>query len=375
MVLTTYLGDVWIADGLDDALNEVTWRRIATGLYEPMGVEVVDGAIYVIARDRIMRLRDLNGDMETDYYETFYADKDVSDFFHSFAFGLQADAEGNFYYAKSGQYTNNATPGDWFGLLRTGTGGTVATGFRTPNGLTVAPDGRVFVTDNQGNWTPANEINLVEPGKFYGYVNNFAERGWSPDGLDVAIPEGEWSAVIDTVAVPDSFTEPVIWLPQEFDNSPGGGIWTDANWGPLGDRMLNTSFGKGWAYYLMFDEVDGVTQAAAAALPFQFDAGTQRVRVNPADGQIYLTGLTGWDDGFATRYAHLDRIRYRGGEGQYVTETHVKPDGIEFTFNFPVDAAAASDTSRYDVSAMGLQMAAPVRLLRLVRGASRRART
>ena len=61
--------------------------------------------------------------------------------------------------------------------------------------------------------------------------------------------------------------------------------------------MLNTSFGKGWAYYLMFDEVDGVTQAAAAALPFQFEAGTQRVRVNPADGQIYLTGLTGWDDG------------------------------------------------------------------------------
>ena len=102
MVLTTYLGDVWVADGLDDTLDEVTWRRIATGLYEPMGAEVVDGDIYVIARDRIVRLRDLNGDMETDYYETFYADKDVSDFFHSFAFGLQADAEGNLYYAKSG---------------------------------------------------------------------------------------------------------------------------------------------------------------------------------------------------------------------------------------------------------------------------------
>ena len=350
MVLTTYLGDVWVADGLDDTLAEVTWRRIATGLYEPMGVEVVDGVIYVAARDRIVRLHDLNGDMETDYYETFYADKDVSDFFHSFAFGLQADAEGNLYYAKSGQYTNNATPGDLVRVTPDGTGGTIATGFRTPNGLTVAPDGRVFVTDNQGNWTPANEINLVEPGKFYGYVNNIAERGWSPDGLDVEIPEGEWSTVIDTAAVPDSFTEPVIWLPQEFDNSPGGGIWTDASWGPLGDRMLNTSFGKGWAYYLMFHEVDGVTQAAAAALPFQFDAGTQRVRVNPADGQIYLTGLTGWDDGFATRYAHLDRIRYTGGEGQYVTETHVKSDGIEFTFNFPVDAAAASDTSRYDVT-------------------------
>lgn len=349
LVLATYPGDVWIADGLDGALDAVEWRRIATGLYEPMGVEVAGGAIYVTARDRILRLRDLNGDMETDYYETFYADKDVSDFFHSFSFGLQTDAAGNFYYAKSGQYTNNALPGDLVRVAPDGTGGTIATGFRTPNGLTVAPDGRVFVTDNQGNWTPANKISLVEPGKFYGYVNNFAERGWSPGGLDVEIPEEEWYAVIDTAAVPDAFTEPALWLPQEFDNSPGGGIWTDPDWGPLGDRMLHTSFGKGWAYYLMFDEVDGVTQAAAAALPFQFDAGTQRVRVNPADGQIYLTGLTGWDDGFATRYAHLDRIRHTGGAGRHVTGTRVTSDGLEFVFNFPVDAAA-SDPARYEVS-------------------------
>ena len=349
LALTTYPGDVWIADGLDAGLDAVQWRRIATGLYEPMGVEVVDGVLYVAARDRILRLRDLNGDMEIDYYETFYADQDVSDFFHSFAFGLQVDAAGNFYYAKSGQYTDNALPGDLVRVTPDGTGGTIATGFRTPNGLTVAPDGRVFVTDNQGNWTPANKISLVEPGKFYGYVNNFAERGWSPGGLDIAIPEGEWHAVIDTAAVPDTFTEPVLWLPQEFDNSPGGGIWTDPNWGPLGNRMLHTSFGKGWAYYVMFDETEGVTQAAAAALPFQFDAGTQRVRVNPADGQIYLTGLTGWDDGFATRYAHLDRIRYTGGAGRYVTETRVTSDGLEFVFNFPVDEAA-SDPARYEVS-------------------------
>ena len=350
LVLTTYAGDVWIARGIDESLDRIVWKRIATGLYEPMGVEVVDGEVYVTARDRILRLHDLDGDEETDFYESFYADRDVSGFFHSFAFGLQADGEGNLYYAKSGQYTDNAHPGDLVKVGPDGSGRTIATGFRTPNGLTVSPDGRVFVTDNQGNWTPANEINLVEPGKFYGYVNNFAQRGWSPDGVEVTFPEGTWSVMLDTLNIPTSFTEPVIWLPQEFDNSPGGGIWTHPDWGPLGGRFLHTSFGKGWAYYVMLDEVNGVTQASAAALPFQFDAGTQRVRVNPVDGQVYLTGLTGWDDGFATRYAHLDRIRYRGGEGRYVTRTRVRPGGIEFTFNGPVDRERASDPERFEVS-------------------------
>ena len=352
LVLATYTGDVWVASGLDADLDAIAWQRVATGLYEPMGLEIVDGDIHVAARDRIVRLRDRNGDGETDFYESFYADRDVSDFFHAFAFGLQRDRQGRFYYAKSGQYTSNATPGNLVRVAPDGSRGeTIATGFRTPNGVTVAPDGRVFVSDNQGNWTPANEINLVRPDRFYGYVPNVATRQWAPGGMDVEIPEGRNDVTIEAVAVPPGFTEPVLWLPQEFDNSPGGGTWSAPSWGPLGNRFIHTSFGKGWMYHVMLQEVGEVTQGAAVALPFQFDAGTQRASVNPADGQIYVTGLTGWDDGFATRYGHLSRVRYRGGQGRLLTDVKVRPGGVALTFNFAVDAGMAADPARYEALA------------------------
>jgi len=97
------------------------------------------------------------------------------------------------------------------------------------------------------------------------------------------------------VKPPTSFDQPIIWMPQEFDNSSSAQVWVDdARFGPLSGRLLHTSFGKGWMYYLMLQEVGAVAQAAIVALPFQFDAGLMRARVNPADGQVYAVGLSGW---------------------------------------------------------------------------------
>ncbi|MEZ4701817.1 MAG: DUF6797 domain-containing protein [Rhodothermales bacterium] len=350
LVLATYLGDIWIASGLDAGLETVRWQRIATGLYEPMGVRVVDGQIYVTARDRIVRLHDLNGDGETDFYESFYADHDVSSFFHSFAFGLQTDAEGNFYYSKAGQYTDNASPGN---LMKVSPDGrraeTLATGFRTPNGVTVSPEGRVYVSDNQGNWMPGNKINQIKPGGYYGYVPNIYSSQWSPDGKPS--PTGKYPYFMgpDEMEMPATFDEPMVWMPQELDNSPGGGTWSAAAWGPLGNRFIHSSFGKGWLYHVMPQDVGDLTQGAVVPLPFQFETGLQRVRSNPADGQIYTTGLTGWDDGFATKYGALYRVRYNGRAGALLVGARTTSAGVELAFNTAVDAAAAVDVANYEV--------------------------
>ena len=82
----------------------LTWRRIASGLFQPLGLKIVDGQIYVGCRDQVVRLRDLNGDGETDFYECFNSDHQVTEHFHEFAMGLQVDAEGNFYYAKAARH-------------------------------------------------------------------------------------------------------------------------------------------------------------------------------------------------------------------------------------------------------------------------------
>jgi hypothetical protein len=92
-------GDVWQVDGLMEASGTLSWKRIASGLFQPLGIKVVDGQIYVTCRDQLVRLHDLNGDGETDFYESFNSDHQVTDHFHEFAMGLQTDKEGNFYYA------------------------------------------------------------------------------------------------------------------------------------------------------------------------------------------------------------------------------------------------------------------------------------
>jgi cytochrome c5 len=347
-IVSTYAGDVWMAEGIDDDLDEIRWQRIATGLYDPFGVKIKDGQIYVICRDRIMRLNDLNGDGETDFYETFFADTDVSDVpVQAYNFSLETDSEGNFLFAKAGQYTHNDEPGN---LIRVSADGktqqSVAIGFRAPNGVTVDPTDRIFVGDNQGNWMPANKINMIEEGGFYGYIPSI---GSSNNGHKEYRMRHSLSKYPGEV-LPLSFDEPIVWMPQAFDNSPGNGAWTPKEWGPLGDRLVHTSFGKGWAYYVVIDEVDDTTtQAAVSALPFQFDSGTQRAAVSPADGQYYLAGVTGWDDAFAQKYGSFDRIRYTGGEGFVMDAVNVRSNGIAITFNQVLNAEVASQSENYMV--------------------------
>ncbi|HTE30375.1 MAG TPA: DUF6797 domain-containing protein, partial [Chryseolinea sp.] len=162
LIIGTYMGDIWRATGIDSTLKNIEWQRIATGLFEPMGIKVVNDQVYVTTRNGITILRDLNGDNETDFYENFHSDHDISAFFHAFNFGLETDKEGNFYYVKPGQYTNNRDPGN---VIKVSPDGkkweSIATGFRVDNGITITPDDKIFVSDNQGNWTPANKINYI----------------------------------------------------------------------------------------------------------------------------------------------------------------------------------------------------------------------
>lgn len=344
-VVTTYTGDVWIVSGLDAGLEHVTWSRFAAGLYEPFGAQVIDGTIYVTCRNGIVRLHDLNRNGQADFYETFYADTDVSTFFHGFNFDLQVDGDGNFYYTKPGEYTDYKQPGSVVKISPDGqTASVYCTGFRVPNGMAMLPDGRMTVGDNQGNWMPASKISLVHPGGFYGYVQTLQGGGafgdhWAPDGGRID-PK--------SVQPPKTFDQPMIWMPQEFDSSSGGQVWAgNPRFGPLSGRLLHTSFGKGWMYYVMMHDVGDVSQAAIVKLPFQFDAGIMRARVNPADGQVYATGLSGWQGPPDGKDGCLQRVRYTGRPIKLLDDVQVKPDGIELKFNFALGKDSALDASSY----------------------------
>ena len=75
LAVGTLSGDIWIVSGINDDLENVTWQRFAAGLYEPMGMKVVDGILTVGCRGRIVKLHDYNNDGEADFYEAFHNER------------------------------------------------------------------------------------------------------------------------------------------------------------------------------------------------------------------------------------------------------------------------------------------------------------
>ncbi|MDV6032829.1 MAG: hypothetical protein F9B45_22640 [Phycisphaera sp. RhM] len=333
-VVTTHGGDVYLVDGIDETLQKVTWKRFAAGLFEPFGVRVIADTIYVTCRDGIKRLHDYDANDEADFVEAFWIDDDVSSMFHAYNFDLQTDSEGNFYFAKAGQYTQHRRPGTIMKIPpEGGTADVVAWGLRTPNGMGKLADDRFTVSDNQGPWMPAGKISLVKPNGFFG-------------NMPINTQQDQWLRGRHGGELPDTFDEPLIWMPQELDNSCGGQVWAgDERWGPLAGRLIHSSFGKGWLYYLSLQEIDGQTQASIISLPHQWDAGVMRLRVNPKDGQMYGTGLSGWQGPNGGKDGCLQRLRFTGRQARIIDRVRVVPNGIELTFNFEVSAEAGDPDS------------------------------
>ncbi len=328
----TWQGDVWLVDGLGGNLTAFSWKRIASGLFQPLGLKIVDDQIYVTCRDQITVLRDLNGDGETDFYENFNNDAQVTEHFHEFAMDLQTDGEGNFYYAKGGRHAKDALVLQHGTLLRVSKDGKrtelVASGFRAPNGVCVNGDGTFIVSDQEGHWTPENRINWVRPGRFYGYMMGYH------DGR-----------------AEDDFEQPVVWIHKSLDRSPAEQLWVASDrWGPVRSNLVSLSYGTGKILEVLYEKVGGVVQGGVIAMPIPaMPTGIMRGRFHPQDGQLYVAGLFGWA-GDKTRPGGFFRIRYLNKPVHLPVALHATTEGMIIRFATPLDGESAADPQNYAVS-------------------------
>lgn len=326
-------GDVWKIEDFTGNSRQMKWRRIASGLFQPLGIKYVDGDIYVSCRDQIVRLHDLNGDGDTDFYEAFNSDHQVTEHFHEFAMGLQADEEGNFYYAKSARHARTPLVEQHGTLLRVSADGMrtkiLAHGFRAANGVCLNPDGTFIVTDQEGHWNPMNRINWVEPGKFYGNMYGYGAPADSTDeGMEM----------------------PLCWVDKKLDRSPSELLWAGPDWGPLSGKLLNFSYGYGKVYEVLHETVNGRRQGGLFELPLpQFASGVMRGRFNPTDGQLYACGLSSWATTRVLQEGALYRIRYTSKPIYLPVAYHVHAGSISLTFSEALNPASAIDTANYQL--------------------------
>ena len=329
IAVSTIDGDVWIVSGIDDKLNKITWKRFASGMNQTLGLKIVNDTIYVTNRDRLIRLHDLNKDGEADFYENFNGECEVTKHYHEFALGLERDKDGNFYFNK-GSNLGEANSAHQGCMLKVSPDGKTMTkyafGLRAPNGIGGGDGFPLTNSDNQGNWTPASRINLVKEGGFYGF-----------QGTAHRTPK------------PTTYDQPICWLPQEVDNSSGGQVWVSSDkWGPLKGNLLHMSYGKSSLFVMPFEEIDGVPQGGVVRFPLNFSSSAMRGRFSPFDGQLYLTGMRGWQTN-AGQEGCLHRVRYTGKPVTLPHKLNVNKDGITITFPVALDAGLAGDKDNYAI--------------------------
>lgn len=322
-LLATTHGDVWLAKGIDKNLRQITWQRFATGLYQPLGLKIVAGKIYVLGKDQITELRDLNGDGEADHYRNFCNLSEISGGGHNYATCLETDPQGNFWFIRC----NDRTPHGGT-LLKVSPDGraieVVATGFRNPNGMGVSPNGVVTAADQQGGWVPETRLDICEQGGFYGFVpaSKQAEQ-------------------------PTSFDGPLCWIPRVLDNSAGGQTWVPkGTWGPLSEKMIHISYGRCTIMTILRDTATAGANGGIVPLPGRFEAGVMRGRFH-TDGHLYLSGLKGWQTvGLAD--GAFQRVRFTERNLFLPVAFGVHANGLKLTFNEPLKKDLAEDLGSYD---------------------------
>jgi azurin len=191
---------------------------------------------------------------------------------------------------------------------------TLATGFRNADGVGLGPDGVITSPSSEGEWVPASMIAEVKAGGHYGYGGPKENR---PPDL------------------------PLVYLPRGVDNSSGGQVFAGSDrFGPLSQQWIHLSFGAGTYFLLLRDSVDGRPQGAVVPLPGEFASGVHRGRMNPKDGQLYVSGMSGWGS-YTPADGCFQRVRYTGEPAQLPLGFRAFENGVLVKFSGPVDPEIA----------------------------------
>ncbi|WP_419707768.1 family 16 glycoside hydrolase [Promicromonospora sp. NFX87] len=318
-------GEVFLLDNVtgETSKDQVTYEKVATDLFNPMGIAVIGESIYVSERDKLTELTDPDGDGFYDDHRTV-AEWPFGGNFHEFAFGLLHDKK--YFYVNlsvainNGGATTDPQPAENRGTAikvdrRTGEVSYVAGGLRTPNGMVKGPDGELFVMDNQGAWLPSSKLVHVEQGKFFNHFTN---------------PAGPYD---DQPVSP-----PALWVPQnEIGNSPSSPVQLDE--GPFEDQLVFGDVTYGGLQRGFLEKVEGEYQGAVFRHSAGLEAGVNRTVVGP-DGALYVGGIGeggNWSEPGKLRYG-LQKLTPNGEDAFDMTEMRVTRKGFEVEYTQPLSA-------------------------------------
>ncbi|WP_299468382.1 hypothetical protein [uncultured Gimesia sp.] len=361
-------GEIWILDGVyDEPPKNVTYKRFATALHEPLGLIWKDGAFYTVQRSELTRIRDTDGDGTADEYLTVAKGWGVTGHYHEYAYGPELDYAGNLWLTlniglglNKDQKTRAVTDptlgfsqGRWrgWGMKCTPEGKLipVCAGMRSPSGLGANRAGDMFYTDQQGNWVATNSLHHMREGAFFHHVEALASMNLegSPIHGIKNIPNG--LPFPEAIKRMPQLKPPAVWFPYKKAGQSATDIMLDnsgGKFGPFDGQFFVGEFTQASMQRVFLEKVEDEYQGAC--FPFREGFASAVLRMDQGtDGSVFV-GLTnrGWSSLGTASYG-LERLVWTGKTPFEIKEMRALPDGFELVFTQPVDPQTAADPNSY----------------------------
>jgi hypothetical protein len=315
------------------------WQLFAEGTFDSLGVLIEDkkGLTVVVGQKaELTRISDTNGDGIADNYETLFDAHSYHGNYHSYMHGPVRGADGAYYininladgsdgfaYNAGGKYMGSVGGFSGWNIRvdathkknhksknpnnKNQTGNTFtpwAPGLRSPAGIALSPDGRLWYSENQGEYVGTSKIFEIQQDKFYGHPSSLIDLpGMTPNS-----PEITWSKVANQRVMP------AVLLPHNrVANSPGNPAWdtTQGKFGPFAGQMMIGDQTQSNLLRVSTELVDGTEQGSVMPFIDGLESGVMRPLFLP-DGSLLL-GQTG--RGWQAKGGHvasLQRILWDG---------------------------------------------------------------
>ncbi len=337
-------------DGIEDSLN-----LLADGLPAPYGVHAYANYIDISAKYALLRLHtDTKSGRRID---TIASGWGYSTDYHDWVVGLPQNERGEYFLGIPCQQDKRSPAAALFhgNILRLMprkptlddprlfTLTPISAGHRFPMGLALDRAGELFVTDNQGNYKPFNELNHVRPGTHFGFIN-FLDRGKSPPPRTpsaIAIPH-PWTRSVNGICF--------LYTPKELRAKLGRDVF-----GPLEGHLIGCEYDTRRLIRMTLQRVGDTYQGAAYPLsippsdPQRGFLGPLVCAVSPC-GELYVGSIrdSGW--GAGANVGEIVRVQIQSDKLPCgIAEVQATTDGFRIDFFRPIDRELAGRAESYTI--------------------------
>jgi mono/diheme cytochrome c family protein len=355
LVFCTLKGQVYEAVDTDGDGGEDRLTLLADGLPTPYGVHAGPGYVDVSAKYALLRVWDAGKAGRR--VEAIASGWGYTPDYHDWAVGLPKNDHGEYFLGIPCQQDKRSPVAAQFhgSVLRLVprepttenprrfTLEPISAGHRFPMGLALDRTGELFVTDNQGNYNPFNELNHVRPGAHFGFINAL-DKGklappLTPPAIDIPHP---WTRSVNGICFLDT--------PKELRAKLGRDVF-----GPLEGHLIGCEYDTRRLVRLSLQRVGDTFQGAAYPLSI-LPADLARGFLGPVvcavspRGELYVGSLrdSGW--GAGNNAGEVVRVRVEPDKlACGVAEVRATRDGFVIDFTRPINSELAGRAESYTV--------------------------